>query len=183
MGKTLSDVFGNWQAHDVESRNAKTPCGADLNRNKNLGAVSSVESGHAPEQAKTARAEQDTRETNGRSPLVPENSAVNRQSERSASPGRPLLESDLHDEIMEFCKARGWLCVHSRTDKKTTTAKGVCDCIIVTPKIVAFVECKRKGNKPTLEQLAFLRHVQKMGWPNAVVYNMSEFLVFMDKWL
>lgn len=91
----------------------------------------------------------------------------------------PALESDLHDQIMDFCRPMGWLVVHSRMDRKTTTAKGVSDFVILTPKSVGFVEAKRKGNKPTKEQLAFLAHVKKMGWPNAVVYNLEEFKAFV----
>ena len=95
--------------------------------------------------------------------------------------GSPLsYESDLHDYILDFWHARGWLDIHSRMDRKTTTAKGVSDFILVCPAFVAFVECKRKGKEPTKEQLAFLAHVKKMGWPNAVVYSQEEFHAFID---
>ncbi len=99
---------------------------------------------------------------------------------KGAGPG-PDLEADLHDSILDFCKARGWLAIHSRMDKKTTTALGVSDFIIVTPKTVLFVEAKRKGNKPTPKQRGFLMAVSALGWPNAVVYSMSEFTQWVEE--
>jgi hypothetical protein len=93
---------------------------------------------------------------------------------------RPPLESSLHDYILDWCHSKGWLAVHSRMDKKSTQAKGVSDFIIVCPNTVAFIECKKRGNKPTKEQLSFLAHVKKMGWPNAVVYSKEEFHQFID---
>jgi hypothetical protein len=100
----------------------------------------------------------------------------------SATPDRaiPPLESKLHEYILDFWRNKGWLAIHSRTDKRTTQAKGVADCILICPKTVVFVEVKRKPNKPTKEQLAFLAHVKKMGWPNAVVYSKEEFHQFID---
>lgn len=93
---------------------------------------------------------------------------------------RPASESDLHDDILEWVRVRGFLAIHSRMDRRTTTAKGVADFIIVTHRNVYFIECKRPGKKPTVEQAAFLAHVQKLGWPNAVVHSMQEFTEFMN---
>lgn len=94
---------------------------------------------------------------------------------------RPSLpESDLHDYILDWWHEKGWLAIHSRMDQRTTTAKGVSDFILVCPRTVLFVECKRPGKKPTPEQLAFLAHVQKMGWPNAVVTSREEFHQFIE---
>ena len=90
------------------------------------------------------------------------------------------LEASLHAYIEEWWRSKGWLLVHSRMDRATTTAKGVSDFILVCPKTVLFVECKRPGGKPTKEQLEFLAHVRKIGWPNAVVYSKEEFHAFVD---
>jgi hypothetical protein len=94
---------------------------------------------------------------------------------------RPPLdpESKLHDHILEYVHSRGWLAVHSRMDRRTTTAKGVSDFIIITPKTVYFIECKRKGGKLTKEQQAFLTAIRVLGWPEAVVYSTAEFDAFM----
>jgi hypothetical protein len=144
MSKTLADIFGNWQAHDVEIRNAMV-----------------------------AAAKQSTRGT--QRPLSTSVTA-------GATPATPSLslESELHEYILDWCHIKGWLAIHSRMDKKATQAKGVSDFILVCPNTVAFVECKKRGNKPTKEQLQFLAHVKKMGWPNAVVYSKEEFHLFID---
>lgn len=89
-------------------------------------------------------------------------------------------ESKLHDDITDYCHRKGWLVIHSRTDKPTTTAKGVSDFIIVTPNTVCFVEVKRPGKKATAEQLAFLAMVSKLGWPNFIVHSMDEFCSYME---
>lgn len=90
-------------------------------------------------------------------------------------------ESDLHDYILDVCRARGWLAIHSRMDRPTTTALGVSDFIIVTPKTVCFVEAKRKGGKPTPKQRGFLAAVGALGWPNAIVHSQEEFEEFLKK--
>ena len=91
-----------------------------------------------------------------------------------AGPG-PDREAQLHYQIQEYCLARGWLPIHSRMDKPTTQALGVSDFVIVTPKTVFFVECKRPGAKLTPPQLAFAALVRKLGWPWRVVYNYQDF--------
>lgn len=94
---------------------------------------------------------------------------------------RPPLEADLHDKILDWVHKRGWLAIHSRMDRRTTTAKGVSDFIIITPWNVFFVECKQPGKKTTTEQAAFLAHVDKLRWPNAVVHSMKEFVEFIGE--
>ena len=98
----------------------------------------------------------------------------------AASPASDDPESALHDYILEYAHKRGWLAIHSRMDRRTTTARGVSDFILITPKTVLFVECKRKGNKPTDEQRAFLAAVRVLGWPGTVVWSKEEFELFME---
>lgn len=90
-----------------------------------------------------------------------------------------IAESELHEKIAEYCRLKGWLAVHSRMDKPTTQALGVTDFIVVRPCTVLFIEVKRKGRKPTMEQLAFGAQIKKLGWPHAVVYSFQEFLNFV----
>lgn len=88
-------------------------------------------------------------------------------------------ESRLHEQIMDYCRSKGWLCIHSRMDRPTTQQRGVADCIVITPRTVAFVELKRKGRKCSMDQLAFAAQVKKLRWPHAVVYTLEEFTGFM----
>lgn len=101
------------------------------------------------------------------------------------------LEGDLHDDIIAYCKARGWLYVHSRMDQKTTTAVGVSDFIIfykafskVSPKgwpKLALIECKRPGKKQSPAQLAWAAHALKNGFKVHVVVSMEEFVKIVGK--
>ena len=85
-------------------------------------------------------------------------------------------ESTLHYAILDYCRGKGWLCVHSRMDRRTTTAVGISDFIIVAPQAVWFIECKRPGQKLRPEQAAFRAQILKLGWPHATVHSMAEFL-------
>jgi hypothetical protein len=88
----------------------------------------------------------------------------------------PDRESDLHDDILRHCRDNGWLCVHSRMDRRSTNAVGTPDFIIVTPGTVLFVEAKMPGKKLRPEQRAFAAHIRKLGWPHATVHTFTEFL-------
>lgn len=100
---------------------------------------------------------------------------------------RPMLgpgpdrESELHDDILAFCRRKGWLVVHSRMDRRTTQQAGVSDFIIISPDWAWFVEAKRPGQKLRLEQAAFRAQVLKLGWPHAVVHNLQEFIEAIPK--
>lgn len=98
-----------------------------------------------------------------------------RDTKPALGPG-PDKESDLHDEIAAYCRSKGWLAPHSRMDKRTTQQPGISDFIIVTPKQIYFIECKRIGQKLRPDQLAFRAQILKLGWPHATVHSMAEFL-------
>lgn len=104
------------------------------------------------------------------------------EKSQASSPKTPeasdSLEAELHEEIMQYCRLRSWIAVHSRMDKRSTVAKGVTDFIIVTPQTVMFIECKRPGKERTEEQLAFAQAVKTLDWPYAVVHTFQEFLEF-----
>lgn len=99
-------------------------------------------------------------------------------------------ESDLHDQILAECRKRGWLAIHSRMDKRTTTAIGVCDFIILRdavyhsksgdylPKIL-LIECKTRLGKLSPAQQAFQAHAKKLGHNVQVVRSLQEFLLLL----
>lgn len=91
--------------------------------------------------------------------------------------GEPVpIESELHDEIIRVCKCRGWFYVHARMDKRTTQACGTPDFIIADGNGETYwIECKRKGSKPTPEQLATICHLRHNGHIAGIVTNMAEF--------
>ena len=90
-------------------------------------------------------------------------------------------EGDLHDAIEGWLKSHGWYYVHSRMDRPTTTALGVPDFIAAAPCGLTFwIEAKRKGKKPTPEQLGVGMILEKLGHRYGLVHSMDEFLAVVD---
>lgn len=90
-------------------------------------------------------------------------------------------ESDLHDKILAECKRRGWVAVHSRMDKATTTASGVFDFIIFADKGRIFVvEAKSKIGKLSPAQSAFMCHLSNLGHGSAAVRSFREFVQWIN---
>jgi hypothetical protein len=93
----------------------------------------------------------------------------------------PKSESDLHDQITDYCLSRGWYFVHSRMDRRTTNAVGTPDFVIAGPDGVTFwIEAKRKGKKPTTEQLAAGVQLRHFGHRHEIVYTFGEFLTAIE---
>jgi hypothetical protein len=90
----------------------------------------------------------------------------------------PELEVEgLHRPIIEECKRRGWKYVYSNPTKPTTIGEGVCDFIIYADGGRMFhVECKSRKGKLSVEQLAFICWIEKLGHKAHVVTGMSEFM-------
>jgi len=86
-------------------------------------------------------------------------------------------ESEIHDQIIAECRVKGWYFIHSRTDKRTTTAIGVPDFVICLPNGVTwFIEVKRPKEKPKLAQMAVGVMLEHLGHHYAVVHSLSELL-------
>lgn len=89
-------------------------------------------------------------------------------------------ESELHNQIEDELKRRRWLYIHSRTDKRTTTAKGVPD-FAIFPQFSYrnrpfFVEVKTKTGKLTPEQRAFQVVAELLEYRFVVCRSFGEFL-------
>lgn len=99
-----------------------------------------------------------------------------RPDDKAAGP-----ESDLHDDIETYCREHGWAYVHSRMDKKSTTAKGVADWVIFADKGRIFtIEAKSKTGKHTVEQIGFGMQLNKLGHQYWTVRSMQEFKAIVD---
>lgn len=95
-------------------------------------------------------------------------------------------EADLHGQIQDECRRRGWMAIHSRMDCRNTATVGTPDFIILTgkryvlgliyPPAVFFIECKAKGQKPTVEQLSLHAMAEKLGHEVHVVFSLAEFM-------
>lgn len=101
-----------------------------------------------------------------------------------SSCGGVEVESDLHDQILEFCRLQNppWVVIHSRMDQATTTDKGVCDFVIFPGDgEVLCLECKSKKGKWTTDQLGFKMRMEKVGIYVHEVRSFSEFQEIIKK--
>lgn len=86
-------------------------------------------------------------------------------------------ESELHAQIIEECKRRGWLAFHGSMAHRTFRTPGEPDFVILIDNgKTLLVECKSKGGKPTKEQAANLAWAKKLGHKAIVVWSFNEFL-------
>ena len=100
-----------------------------------------------------------------------------RKSAATFTPADTGPESALHDAILAHCRARRWLCVHSRMDRPTSQGLGVPDFIILADKGRMFlVEAKSKTGKLTPEQMGFGVLCELLGHKVHLVRSLKEFL-------
>jgi roadblock/LC7 domain-containing protein len=105
-------------------------------------------------------------------------------SESRASTSRDsagqALESDLHDKILAYCRAKGWLAIHSRMDVPATVQIGTPDfAIAMGGGKTVYVEAKRKAGKATPAQLAWMAGLHKLGHKAAIIRSFEEFVLFV----
>lgn len=87
------------------------------------------------------------------------------------------LESDLHQKIIDYCKSMMWPYCRNRMDKKSTAQVGWPDLTICCRNgVTVFIEVKRKGGKPTPQQMGTVAWLQSLGHIAAFVWSYEEFL-------
>src|SRR5579884_1275692 len=88
-------------------------------------------------------------------------------------------ESVLHARIMEYCDSQWprWKFIHARMDERSTIAVGAPDFTIFIPggKTLC-IECKRKGQKPTVQQSAWRMEMNRIGHDIKLITSMDEFM-------
>lgn len=90
-------------------------------------------------------------------------------------------ESELHQKIEAELKARRWLFIHSRTDRATTTEKGIPDFVIFPGHGKAiFVEVKTKTGKLSPEQRAWQYCAEILGYNFHIVRSLKDFLAAIE---
>lgn len=91
------------------------------------------------------------------------------------------MESDLHDAIMQECKARGWLFFHSRMDKRATISVGCPDFVILcNDGKTLLVEAKAKKGKLSDAQLRVKAFAHILGHTIHTVRNIEQFRAITD---
>ena len=85
-------------------------------------------------------------------------------------------ESELHEEIFNECRARGWIALHGSMAERTCRTLGEPDfTILADGGRVLFVECKTRTGKLSPAQAALKFHAEKLGHTIHVVRSLEEF--------
>lgn len=89
-------------------------------------------------------------------------------------------ESDLHSQIFNECRRRGWIAFHGSMSERTHRTLGEPDfTILANSGRVLMVECKARNGKLSLEQHAMIVHAEKLGHKIHVVWSFQEFLALL----
>jgi hypothetical protein len=101
---------------------------------------------------------------------------------RPQVPGKAVMrEARLHEEILEECKARGWIALHGSMAHRTHRTVGEPDFVILASGGRTFlVEAKAASGKPSLFQRILLTWASKLGHQVAIVRSLEEFQTFIS---
>ena len=90
-------------------------------------------------------------------------------------------EAKLHEEILNYCRSKGWSVVHSRMDRASTSSIGTPDFVVATPNgKTIWVEAKTAKGKLSVEQNAWLAALRKLGHHAGVVRHLQEFVMMTE---
>jgi hypothetical protein len=94
--------------------------------------------------------------------------------------GPVKCEADLHSQIFNECRRRGWIAFHGSMSERTHRTLGEPDfTILADAGRLLMVECKARKEKPSLEQNAMIVHAKKLGHEIHVVWSFKEFLAII----
>ncbi len=86
-------------------------------------------------------------------------------------------ESDLHNQIIDYCKSKGWQYLHGSMAHRSRRTLGEPDFLVLADRgRLLMVECKTKTGKLSMEQQGFIAHAAKNGHVVHVVKSMEEFV-------
>ena len=99
------------------------------------------------------------------------------RSAESGARNGVVREADLHEEIFDECRRRGWIALHGSMAERTCRTLGEPDFVILADGgRVLFVECKTKTGKLSPAQAALKFHAEKLGHTVHVVRSLGQFL-------
>lgn len=85
-------------------------------------------------------------------------------------------EGELHAQIIQECKRRGWLPFHGSMAHKSRRTPGEADFTILVPGSVIFIECKTRTGKQSPDQLAVSAMAARLGHTIHIVRSFPEFI-------
>ena len=87
-----------------------------------------------------------------------------------------VREADLHEQIFDECRARGWIALHGSMAERTCRTLGEPDfTILAGGGRLLFVECKTRSGKLSPAQAALKFHAEKLGHTIHLVRSLEEF--------
>jgi hypothetical protein len=92
--------------------------------------------------------------------------------------GRDGIQEQIESWLMTQSHRAWWDC--KRTDRATTSRKGVPDFVGVFAGVAFGIEVKKPGGKPTIDQLGELTWMRKAGAKTAVVYSKEDAVNFFN---
>jgi Nuclease-related domain len=85
-------------------------------------------------------------------------------------------EGDLHDQILEECRRRGWVAFHGSMAHKSHRTLGEPDFIVLCPRgQLLLIEAKSRTGKRSMPQLALAVLAETLGHKIYVVRSMTDF--------
>ena len=99
------------------------------------------------------------------------------RSEGRGSRAAVSREAELHEEVFDECRRRGWIALHGSMAERTCRTLGEPDFVILAGGgRVLFVECKTRTGKLSPAQAALKHHAEKLGHTVHVVRSLDDFL-------
>jgi hypothetical protein len=84
-------------------------------------------------------------------------------------------EADLHAQIIDYCRSKGWGYIHGRMDRRSTVTEGSPDFVICADSgRVFFVEAKSKDGKVSVKQQAWIAQAKRNGHTVHVLRSVQE---------
>lgn len=93
------------------------------------------------------------------------------------------VESELHQDIMDYCKQRGWIALHGSMAHRAMRTPGEFDFVLLASEgRVFFIEAKSKTGKLSPEQNGLHMMAEMLGHKDKVrvVRSMLEFRDFVE---
>ena len=86
-------------------------------------------------------------------------------------------ESELHCQVIDYCKSKGWVIFHGSMAHKTKRTPGEPDATILADNgRVFFIEMKRKNGKESPAQIGIRLQAEKLGTTIHVVKSIEQFI-------